>query len=371
MAGDVSGSVQLFGRPIIAAQIDQLRKFGIGKFWIEAENRPGAILGLVDELRADGVGVEMVASPSELAQKISADEKLFVQAAGILVGEDLLSQFLAMTSPFVATVDIREENEKFERIDLNNRWAGAAIFGPETVRRIADLPSGWNIASSLLRQALQDKVVALPLRQAMIIQGSLRLISNSDDAEKFANDQLNIRSGAAFGFVESKIYRPIVGRFAPLIWSMKSGRMALDIGVILLGIACLLAAFFDFPVISASMAVLTGFVMALRFALRRVHDIWAKILGAMVWLLLASGLLIFHWRLGYGQYIALFPVFMLGGLTVYISRYPQEGWRRFLEISPGFIGWAMIFCAATGHIIAGTMLLSLIQLGLLFLFRIR
>ena len=163
VAGDISieqdalnavRSPDLAGLSLIEYQIMMLARAGIQRFLIEVENIDGSLIALADRCRLRKLTVDFVRTGADILRHIDPEERIWVQSGQLYVQLGLIETLLKCTENFIATIDGRDENHAFERIDINTRWAGVSVVGYDAVVMLRDLPEDWSIISSLLRQSL-------------------------------------------------------------------------------------------------------------------------------------------------------------------------------------------------------------------------
>ena len=147
----------LAGVSLIEYQIMMLARAGIPSFLIEVENIDGALIALADRCRLRKLTVDFVRTGADILRHIDTDDRIWVQSGQLYVQLGLIETLLKFSDNFIATIDGRDENRAFERIDINTRWAGVSVVGYDAIAMLRDLPEDWSIISSLLRQALLAK----------------------------------------------------------------------------------------------------------------------------------------------------------------------------------------------------------------------
>jgi hypothetical protein len=367
---DTGGSISLAidgGETILAHQIAALRHIGISSFLIEVDTVPGVLIALADKIRDKGCRVDFIRSAHDLQDKLGLDETLLVNEEGVFIAPELISSILAKSGSFIATVDGRDENANFERMDLNTRWAGLAVFGKETIAGLGSVPDGWSISSSLLRQAMQDGVPMRAVKQTHIQQGDLRKISSPADIEILTKQILLNRSARERGFIESVIFGPAVTRLVPLVWRSASG-------LALLGGATVMTAAVSFGFAAlgwtgiASASALVAIFMNSVFAV--AHDPGldggaAKWIGPVIWSLLAIAVLMAVRNSGYQIVDGIFSGAIMVGLALLSRQLRLPEWAEKILVSPALIAILILFLTLFSNLAQATKWISLVQLALL------
>ena len=212
----------LFGRPMIHHMIKALQSAGITQFCVGVDTVPGALLAYRDEVAKEGLELRFVREPSAMATLLGTDTRALVLRADTIWDEGLIDRALQHDRPLIATVEERSENQMFERIDLNSRWAGMAILDRRSLAALTQLPEGWDMASALLRQGLQDNVTLWPLKQREIQEGHVRRLENAGDLAA-ARSLLMALPTRGPTTLESKLFSNGFIRIAPAIWSVPWG----------------------------------------------------------------------------------------------------------------------------------------------------
>jgi hypothetical protein len=243
---------------MIHHMIKALQRIGITQFCVGVDSVPGALLTYRDAIAKEGLDLRFVREPSAMAALLDGDMRALVLRADTILDAELLDRALRLDAPLVATVEERAENQKFERIDLNNRWAGMAILERSTLEALTQLPEGWDMASALLRQGLQDGVKLWPLKQSEIQDGHVRRLENAGDLAA-AQSLLMATQAGALETLESKLFSRSLTRFAPVIWSVSWGRGLAEFSFPGLALMAALLAIAALPV-SASVAAAVAVV---------------------------------------------------------------------------------------------------------------
>jgi hypothetical protein len=208
----------LAGGSLVDYQIKTLFRAGISRFLVEVENMDGAMLALADQWRQKNVLVDFVRTGADIQRYLKLDDRIWVQSGQLYVQPDFVETLSKSPDNFVATVDGRDENSLFERIDLNTRWAGISIVGASTIATLKDLPEDWSIISSLLRQAVLAKVPLRLLSQQHVNNGTLNIVQGPQDFVQLNKQILRRRVLSQPGFVEARVLGPVSAKLVPIIW---------------------------------------------------------------------------------------------------------------------------------------------------------
>lgn len=355
------------GRPLLAWQMLALRCVGVNFFLIEVDTVPGALLDLADGFRRSGDRVEFVRTTKDLQALLALESRLIVQAEAHYFSAAAVDELTKQATPFVATIDGREENAAFERIDLNTRWAGFAVLNTSTALAMTELPEGWSITSSLLRHAIQVGVNLRPIPQNMLQRGELLRVATPMDAAALGNRILSERAEAAPGWIEKHIFGAVAKMAAPSIWrSASSTRFIPFVGPVFAGLSLGLSAFgWSFAALSAAFVSLFGQQMSdvVKGTKDAEHPaIWRNLL---FWALLVSAAISVAWA--ERGYLADTPSFMViaAGLAFLARKMALQRWSAALLQSPALLTLGLIAATALSLFPQGVKAMVFAQLGLL------
>ncbi|NJM51301.1 MAG: hypothetical protein HC843_10900 [Sphingomonadales bacterium] len=361
--------IPVSGEPLIALQIKQLMKAGIRKFLIEVDVVSGAVVAIADRMKLRGVEIEFIRSPADLEGKLGMGELLFVMADGIVADDALLAEMIQNPSAYIVTLDGRKENDRFERIDLNSFWGGLALLDHRSVAGIAALPDDWSIDSSLLRQALQDRVTHRPLKQQLLEGKQLRLISSAAEGEALSRELMTQKAHDGDGVIEAQFFGPVAAKLAPVFWKNPSALPLLNGATIGAGLGAILLGWTGYHGLSLALTLLVFFLIKLRDLL---HDETSAskgdiLLGHGLWALIAFAVLAIAWNEGSGRPEALFAPILFIMLLLYIKKMMQPSWYKAIAASPALLALLLMLLAMFGAWSLGIKALILLQMSLLLL----
>ncbi len=339
--------IPLFGQPMIHHTVKVLQRAGITQFCVGVDTVPGALLTYRDMVAKEGLELRFVREPSAMATLMAADAHALVLRADTIWDADLIDRALHQNAPLIAAVEERAENQMFERIDLNSRWAGMAVLDRNSLAALTQLPEGWDMASALLRQAMQDGVSLWPLKQSEIQDGHVRRLENEAGLAA-AQSLLMARPVNGPATLESKLFSAALVRFGPAIWSVPWGRGIADYSFPGMSLMAALLAVTGFPLaasISAIGAVLASLIRnVVRFAeYRSVRSDWVGLAG---WTLLTAALIAALKVTEPSIFEAGFLALTLGGLSL-VSASRSSG-ASFRLLSPLVISIMLIVGLVAG-----------------------
>ena len=156
-------TLPIAGRTLLERQARLARAAGATQIVVVAEDRPPELAAALDRLRADGLDVLLATGAAEAAKAVPAGERLLLIADGVLVDKADLERLLEAGDPALLTVPDSFPDERFERIDAQSRWAGAALVSGELLKHTVAMLQDWDLQSTLLRRAVQTGALQLPM----------------------------------------------------------------------------------------------------------------------------------------------------------------------------------------------------------------
>jgi hypothetical protein len=359
-SSETSTFAQIAGKPMLEWQMLALQRAGVRRFLIEVDSVPGALLDLADAFRHDGADVQFVRNIKDVQGLLLPQTSLAIVAEAHHFSGDFVSEMMGLKPPFVATVDSRDDNAAFERIDLNTRWAGFAILQSAIVQSIGELPEGWSIGSSLLRHAVQSGSQFVPVLQGRVQQGDVMRMDNRSDASTLADNILNMRVNTATGYIERRIFGPVGKYLAPLVWRNSSARPMVHVSALVTAVTS-----FGFSAATAAL-----FAMMLE----RMTDVigdegfgpktrqWHK---RVFWLLLVAAASTVAWRSAGQPVDALWYTLIALLLAYYSQNAVLPRWSAALLKSPALVCLGLLAGAIFSTFETSARFIGLAQLALL------
>ncbi|HEX9933132.1 MAG TPA: hypothetical protein VGB08_09850 [Allosphingosinicella sp.] len=162
--GPLRAVLPLAGRTLIERQAKLASLAGARRILILVERVPPELLGAIDRLRRDGLGVLLARSAEEAAEQVDPSEPLLLLADGFIGDEGHLRRLAAASPPALLTLPDASVDDRFERIDAESRWAGVAMIDGALLADTAAMLRDWDPQSTLLRRAVQAGARMLSVR---------------------------------------------------------------------------------------------------------------------------------------------------------------------------------------------------------------
>jgi hypothetical protein len=188
---------------------------------IVVERVPAALAAAVDQLRSDGVAVEISRSAADAADRVHPDEALLVIGDGVIAGGDVIQELVKASAPALLVVPDTPATQMLERIDAAHRWAGLALLDGAQLRATAQMLGDWELETTLLRRAVQEQATRIEAARFLPVHvGSAADLPAVDRA--IAGGARAKRDGwpdrFIYPLIESLIIRPLLSRVGDAVW---------------------------------------------------------------------------------------------------------------------------------------------------------
>lgn len=165
-AGELRALLPLAGQTLIEYQARCAAAAGAAPIVVLVERVPPALHEALERLRADGMAVIPVSDGNEAASRFEAGALILLVGDGVVAPSELLAGLADEPEPAVATLPDDDAHEAYERIDATSRWAGVALVDGSTLGATAAMLGDWDLQSTLLRRALQEGALRVPVASA-------------------------------------------------------------------------------------------------------------------------------------------------------------------------------------------------------------
>jgi hypothetical protein len=162
-SGSLRALLPLAGRTLIEYQARCAAAAGAAPIIVMVERVPQGLQDAFERLRLDGIGVFPVSDVHDAVSRFEAGSMILLVGDGVAASAELVATIAEEPEPAIATVPDDELHDAFERIDAGSRWAGVAVVNAQTLGSTAAMLGDWDLQSTLLRRALQDGALRLPV----------------------------------------------------------------------------------------------------------------------------------------------------------------------------------------------------------------
>lgn len=143
------------GKSVLAHQVDCAAHLGCTRILCLAAGMGPDLGAAKSYAERAGLRVDIVDTLPRLASQVSADDEIVAIADGVLPDRNALIDAIAQRAGVLAFPQEPALTLGFERLDATRAWSGVLKTRGDAVARLADMPADSDMASSLLRIALQ------------------------------------------------------------------------------------------------------------------------------------------------------------------------------------------------------------------------
>jgi hypothetical protein len=205
-SGGLRALLPLSGRTLVEYQVRCAAAAGAAPIVVMVERIPAALNDGFERLRQEGIPVLPVSDASEGATRFEPGSSILLIGDGVVPPAELLAQLAEEQEPAVATVPDDELHAGFERIDASSRWAGVALVDGRTLGATVSMLGDWDLQSTLLRRALQDGALQLPVAPGV---GEPLLAEGIEDLRDFEKHLFHSSVGARDDWASRYVLPPI------------------------------------------------------------------------------------------------------------------------------------------------------------------
>lgn len=154
------------GKSVLARQIDCAAHLGCERVLCLAGTQGPDLAAAKAHAERAGMRFDAVETIPRLSAQVTADDEVILIEDGILPDQAILVEALSTRPAVLAFPEDPALELGFERLDANRAWSGALRTRGDCVARLSDLPADCDLASSLLRIALQSGTRVIELDPA-------------------------------------------------------------------------------------------------------------------------------------------------------------------------------------------------------------
>lgn len=234
--------ILIAGRSVLARQIAMLFAAGFTEI---------VLLGRVS-VGAWGDHVTGATSVAQLLDRVSDDQSIMILGAASLPSPELLDQMRATQGGAILVRDAATSDDRHERIDLNDRFAGLLLMSKTVLSHLPDVDEDWSLLSMMLRHAVQLDMPRVPIPIGPMEPIRCDDVRSTDDAEKWQLRALDAHiagQSALASPLQRWLVLPIVKLALPSLWN--GGRELLryiPYAAFALGVLALIFAWLAWPV---------------------------------------------------------------------------------------------------------------------------
>ena len=259
---------RIAGQTLIERQADLCREAGVDQVFVAVGRMTYALTQAFDRLRAAGITIEPVRSAREIRDRTSDHDGLLLVLDGLHAGVQHIRAFAAGPRPAILVTPDSPVTRGLELIDAECRWAGLASVPCGVFEELAGLPEEWDLASTVLRRAVQMEATKIPCDAALFERGDLCVLDRATAYETLSVRVFAQTRVAEPGLFTNLVHSPLSRLVGPAILRRDVAPSRLWAGGLILSVATA-AALLAFPlsVFGLAFACLLGLVANQAFSL--------------------------------------------------------------------------------------------------------
>jgi hypothetical protein len=121
------------------------------------------LLGAIARIGRRGVSVDTVRSAAEAAERLHPLARILMLGDGLVTTEAVVTAMAGEEGEALLVVPEGDAGPGFERVGGQMAWAGVARIDPKRIAEVAALPHDYDLQSTLLRLAVQERAVQIML----------------------------------------------------------------------------------------------------------------------------------------------------------------------------------------------------------------
>ena len=205
-SGGLRALLPLAGRTLLEYQVRCAAAAGAGPIIVIVERIPQALQDAFERLRLDAIGIVPVSDVAEAVSRFEAGSLILLIGDGVAPPAELVAALADEPEPAVAIVPDDESHAMFERIDGESRWGGVAVVDARLLGSTAAMLGDWDLQSTLLRRALQEGALRVPVGEA---GGDALLAETAEDLQDFQRRLLANSRGLRPDWVSRYLLPPL------------------------------------------------------------------------------------------------------------------------------------------------------------------
>jgi hypothetical protein len=159
----LAATLPFSGVTLIEYQARLLVAAGVSQVIVVVARLTPELLGAIARIGRRGVSVDTVRSAAEAAERLHPLARILMLGDGLVTTEAVVGAMAAEEGEALLVVPEGDAGPGFERVGGQMAWAGVARIDPRRIAEVAALPNDYDLQSSLLRLAVQERAVHILL----------------------------------------------------------------------------------------------------------------------------------------------------------------------------------------------------------------
>ncbi len=159
----LAATLPFSGVTLIEYQARLLVAAGVSQVIVVVARLTPELLGAIARIGRRGVSVDTVRSAAEAAERLHPLARILMLGDGLVTTEAVVAAMAGEEGEALLVVPEDDAGPGFERVGGQMAWAGVARIDPKRIAEVAALPHDYDLQSTLLRLAVQERAVQIML----------------------------------------------------------------------------------------------------------------------------------------------------------------------------------------------------------------
>lgn len=285
-----SGLLPVVGETVLQRQIAAALTLGTQKIILASTKILAPLIVSEAILKRNDVDISVICRPTELMRSFTSSDEVIVFADGALPDPTTLKSLSSGIGEYIVTYPNSDEYSEFELIDSRDRWTGIMKINADRLFAVTDLPNDWDMASTLLRLAIQSDVERVQLNSAIWGTGVVVQLTDCSQINLFEHKQLAQERTKNVNFLSRFALQPIIRYVIGKLWQKPKLIDYISVPLIGLPVLALLTAYKGWVVPTLLLLLLSEIAAVL---LLRLDSFASKSLRSAPLNIFVRGLMIF------------------------------------------------------------------------------
>ena len=213
-----SGLLPVVGETVLQRQIAAALTLGTQKIILASTKILAPLIVSEAILKRNDVDISVICRPTELMRSFTSSDEVIVFADGALPDPAALKSLSSGKGEYIITYPNSSDYSEFELIDSSDRWAGVMKINARRLLAVSDLPNDWDMASTLLRLAIQSGAERLHLNSTIWGTGAVVQLTDYSQINRFEHKLLAQEQTKNINFLSRFVLQPLIRYVIGKLW---------------------------------------------------------------------------------------------------------------------------------------------------------
>jgi hypothetical protein len=268
----LAATLPFSGVTLIEYQARLLVAAGVSQLIVVVARLTPELLGAIARIGRRGVSVDTVRSAAEAAERLHPLARIVMLGDGLVTTEAVVSAMATEEGEALLVVPEDDAGPGFERVGGHMAWAGVARIDPRRIAEVAALPHDYDLQSTLLRLAVQERAVHILLPTDAMRGGGHGIERQARTLEERGRAVLVTIVSGRRGWFDRFVLAPIARAALPALVDRNVAGTSVGAGGAILGVAGLVAQGFGLLATGLVVSLIGCIALALGSVLSGLRD---------------------------------------------------------------------------------------------------